>query len=58
MNRNWNILQIGTEFHRVFKDTPMIASKRSKTPKEIIGGHTVKQGKAASTPNKKKSDHH
>ena len=45
MNRNWNILQINTEFHRVFKVTPMIAFKRSKNLQEIIGGHTVKQAK-------------
>ena len=45
MNRNWNILQINTGFQRVFKDAPMIAFKRSKNLQEIIGGHTVKQGK-------------
>ena len=45
MNRNWNILQIHTAFPRVFKDTPMIAFKRSKNLQEIIGGHTVKQAR-------------
>ena len=30
VNRNWNILQINTEFHGVFQATPMIAFKRSK----------------------------
>ena len=47
VNRNWNILQINTESRRVFKDTdtPMIAFKSSKNLQEIIGGHTVKQGK-------------
>ena len=45
MNRNWNILQINNEFHRVFKDIPMIAFKRSKNLQEITGSHTVKQGK-------------
>ena len=45
MNRNWNILKINTEFHRVFQGTPMIAFKRSKNLQEIIGSHTVKQGK-------------
>ena len=45
VNRNWNILQINTKFHRVFKDTPIIAFKRSRNLKEIIGGHIVKQGK-------------
>ena len=45
VNRNWNILQISTKFHGVFQGTPMIAFKRSKNLQEIIGGHTVKQGK-------------
>ena len=45
MSRNWNILQINNKFHRVFKDTHIIAFKRSKNLQEIIGGHTVKQGK-------------
>ena len=45
VNRNWNILQINTEFHRVFQATPIIAFKHSKFLQEIVGGHTVKQGK-------------
>ena len=45
VNRNWNILQINTEFHGVFQATPMIAFKRSKNLQDIIGGHTVKQRK-------------
>ena len=44
VNRNWNILQINTEFHGVFQAEPMIAFKRSKNVQEIIGGHTVKEG--------------
>ena len=44
VNRNWNILQINTEFHGVSQATPMIAFKRSKNLQEIIGGHTVRQG--------------
>ena len=39
----WNILQTNTEYHRVFKATPMMALKSSKNLQEIIGGHTVKQ---------------
>ena len=45
VNRNWNILQINTEFHGVFQATPMIAFKRSQNLQEIIGGHTFKHGK-------------
>ena len=43
VKRNWNILQINTEFHGVFQATPMIAFKRCQNLQEIIGGHTVKQ---------------
>ena len=45
VNRNWNILQINTEFHGVFQATLMIAFKCSQNLQEIMGGHTVKQGK-------------
>ena len=45
VNRNWNILQINTEFHGVFQATLMIAFKRRKNFQEITGSHTVKQGK-------------
>ena len=43
VNKNWNILQINTEFHGVFQATRMIAFKRSKNLQEIIGSHAVKQ---------------
>ena len=42
VNRKWNILQINTEFHRVFQATLI---KRSKNFQEIIGSDTVKKGK-------------
>ena len=45
VNRNWNILQINSEFHGVFHITPMIAFKRSKNLRKIIGCYTFKQGK-------------
>ena len=45
VNRNWNILQINTEFYRVFKDTSMIAFKSNKNLQKTIRGHTVQQGK-------------
>ena len=45
VNRNWNILQINAEFHRVSQAALMITFKQSKNLQEIIGGHTVKQGK-------------
>ena len=45
VNRNWNILQINTEFHGVFQATPMIAFKSRKNLQEIIGVHTIGEGK-------------
>ena len=45
VNGNWNILQINAKLHGVFQVTPVIAFKHSKNLQEIIGGHTVKQGK-------------
>ena len=45
VNKNWNILQINTEFHGVIQATSMIAFKGRKNLHEIIAGHTVKQGK-------------
>ena len=45
VNRNWNILQINTEFQEVFQTTPMLAFKCGKNLQEIIGGHRVKQEK-------------
>ena len=45
VNRNWNILEVNTEFHGVFQSTPMIAFKCSKNLQDIIAGHTVRQGK-------------
>ena len=45
VNRSWNILEINTELRGVFQAIPMITFKRRKNFQEIIGGHTVKQGK-------------
>ena len=39
------ILQINTQFHAVFQTKPMIAFKCSKNLQEIVGDHSVKQGK-------------
>ena len=44
-NRNWNILQINTEFQGVFQTTPILAFKCGKNLQEIIEDHTVKQEK-------------
>ena len=45
VNRNWNILQINTEFHGVFQSKSIIAFKRNKNLYEIIGGHRASKEK-------------
>ena len=46
VNRNWNILQINTEFLGVFQSKPMITLRRNKNFQEIIGDHAIKQRNA------------
>ena len=41
----WNILQINTDLQPVFQTKPMIAYKRNKNLKEIIGGNTIVNSK-------------
>ena len=46
VNRNWNILQINTEFLGVFQSKLMITLRCNKNFQEIIGDHTIKQRNA------------
>lgn len=45
VKKNWNILQIGSEFENVFDNTPTIAFKRNKNIQELIGGNLINNGK-------------
>ena len=43
VNKNWNILQIKTEFLGVFQPIPMITFRCSKNLQKIIGLQTAKE---------------
>ena len=45
INKHWNILQINPELQGTFQNNPFVAFKRNKNLQEIIGGHTIKNGK-------------
>ena len=45
INKHWNVLQINPELHETFKNNLFVAFKRNKNFQEIIGGHTIKNGK-------------
>ena len=45
INKHWSVLQINPELQETFKNNPFVAFKRKKKLQEIIGGHTIKNGK-------------
>ena len=46
INKHWNVLQINPELQKTFQYNPFVVFKRNKNLQEIIGGHTIKDGKA------------
>ena len=45
INKHWNVLQINPGLEEIFQNNPFVAYKRNKNLQEIIGGHTIKNGK-------------
>ena len=45
MSKHWNVLQINSELQETFQNNPFVAYERKKNLQEIIGGHTIKNGK-------------
>ena len=45
INKYWNVLQINLELQETFQNNPSVAFKRNRNLQEIIGGHTIKNGK-------------
>ena len=45
INKHWNVLQINLGLEEIFQNNPFVAYKRNKNLQEIIGGHTIKNGK-------------
>ena len=55
INKHWNVLQINPGLRETFQNNPIVAFKRNKNLQEIIGGHTIKNGKVfkANSKNRK-----
>ena len=45
INKHWNVLQINLGLEEIFQNNPFVTYKRNKNLQEIIGGHTIKNGK-------------
>ena len=45
INKHWNVLQINPGLEQIFQNNLFVAYKRNKNLQEIIGGHTIKNGK-------------
>ena len=53
INKYWNVLQINPKLQETFQNNPFAAFKRDKNVQEIIGGHTMKNGKVLKAHYKK-----
>ena len=45
INKHWNVLQTNPELQEAFQNNLFLAFKRNKNLQEIIGCHTIKNGK-------------
>ena len=45
INKHWNVLRVNLGLEEIFQNNPFVAYKRNKNLQEIIGGHTIKNGK-------------
>ena len=45
INKHWSVFQINPVLQETFQNNPFVAFKRNKNSQEIIGGHTIKNGK-------------
>ena len=52
INKHWNVLQINPWLRETFQNNPFVASKRNRNLQEVIGGHTIKNGKVFKTHSK------
>ena len=52
INKHWNVLQINPKLQETFQNNPFVAFKRNKNLQEIIGGHTIKNGKVSKAHSK------
>ena len=49
MNNNWHLLHINKSISKTFKSTPILAFRRNKNLKELIGQHHLSGNKKVST---------
>ena len=47
INKYWIVLQINLELRETFQNNPLVAFKINKKLREMIGGHTIKNGESA-----------
>ena len=45
INKRWNILQTNPEMRETIQNNPFVSFKRNKNLHEIIGSHTIKNGR-------------
>ena len=45
INKHWNFLQINPEMRETVQNNPFVSFKRNKNLHEIIGSHTIKNGR-------------
>ena len=45
ITKHWNFLQINPKLQETFQNNPFMSFKRNKNSQEVIGGHTIKNGK-------------
>ena len=45
IDKHWNILNINTQMQNIFKDKPIIAFRRNKNLRDILGQKTLRNGK-------------
>ena len=48
IDKNWHVLQIQPKLKEVFTEPPILASKRNKNLKDIIGGNKIFDNKNVS----------
>ena len=56
INKHCNVLQINPGLEKIFQNNPFVAYKRNKNLQEIIGGHTIKNGKVFKAHSKSREE--
>ena len=54
INEHCNVLQTNPRLEELFQNNPFVAYKRNKNLQEIIGGHSIKNGKVFKAHSKRR----